>query len=249
VVVGASSPNIQVDTPTRAQQLSSPVRVSGSARNLYEGTVIVDVRGDGLPEPLATVPTTAAGSGPDLAPFSVDVPFEVPLAGRGAIVVRSDSGVEGTPEATVVPVRFGSQSAGETTQVTIFLQDQRGDFVPVTREVPRTTGVLRASLEQQLLGAYPGEQARGLSSPFSEDGQLLRGVTITEDGTAVVDFEPGIVDELAGADGAAVLASLDHTVFQFPTVTWVRYEVAGQCTDFAGIGTDLLCERRSRDEY
>jgi hypothetical protein len=249
VVVGASSPNIQVDTPTRAQQLSSPVRVSGSARNLYEGTVIVDVRGDGLPEPLATVPTTAAGSGPDLASFSVDVPFEVPLAGRGAIVVRSDSGVEGTPEATVVPVRFGSQSAGETTQVTIFLQDQRGDFVPVTREVPRTTGVLRASLEQQLLGAYPGEQARGLSSPFSEDGQLLRGVTITEDGTAVVDFEPGIVDELAGADGAAVLASLDHTVFQFPTVTWVRYEVGGECQSFAGLDTELLCERRSRDEY
>ena len=249
VVVGATSPNIRVDSPTKAKELSSPVTVSGAARNLYEGTVIVDVKSDGMPEPLATVPTTAGGSGPDLAPFSVAVPFEVPLAGKGAIVVRSDSGLEGTPEATVVPVRFGSQSAGDTMQVTVYLQDQSGDFVPVQRVVPFTAGVLRASLEQQLLGAYPGEQARGLTSPFSEDGQLLRGVTITEDRTAVVDLDPGIVDELAGADGAAVLASLDHTVFQFPSVTWVRYSVGGECRSFAGIDTGLLCERRSRDEY
>jgi hypothetical protein len=122
--------------------------------------------------------------------------------------------------------------------------------VPVQRVVPFTAGVLRASLEQQLLGAYPGEQARGLTSPFSEDGQLLRGVTITQDDrTAVVDLEPGIVDELAGADGADVLASLDRTVFQFPTVTWVRYSVGGECRSFAGLDTELLCERRSRDEY
>jgi hypothetical protein len=258
VVVGAYSPNIRVNTPERAQALSSPVRVDGHARNLYEGTVIVDVRADGLPEPLATVPTTATvGSeplaepphGPVLAPFSVDVPFEVPPAGRGAVVVRSDSGLEGTPEATVVPVRFGPQTAGDTVELTVFLQDEAGDFVGVPRIVPFTPGVLRASLEQQLLGASPGEQARGLRSPFSENADLLRGVTITEDRTAVVDLEPGVVEALAGADGAAVLASLDRTVFQFPTVTWVRYSVGGECADFAGIGTDLLCERRSRDEY
>ena len=250
VVTGATSPNIHVDTPPRGAEIPSPYHVSGEARNLYEGTVIVDVRSDGLPQPLATVPTTAAGSGPELAAFGVDVTFEVPLAGRGAIVVRSDSGLEGTPEATVVPVRFGPQRAGDTIEVTVFLQDPQGDFVPVQRTVPFTAGVLRASLEQQLLGASPDEQARGLTSPFSEDGQLLRGVTITqEDRTAVVTLEPGIVEALAGADGAAVLASLDRTVFQFPTVTWVRYEVGGECRSFAGIGTELLCERRTRDQY
>jgi hypothetical protein len=249
-VVGARSPNIRVSTPADVAELSSPVRVSGEARNLYEGTVIVDVRNEGVLEPLATVPTTAAGSGPELAAFSVDVSYEVPLGGKGAIVVRSDSGLEGTPEATVVPVRFGSQTTGETIQVTVFLQNPQGDFVPVRRTIPFTTGVLRASLEQQLLGTYPGEQARGLTSPFSEDGDLLRGVTITQDDrTAVIDFDPGIVDALAGADGAAVLAVLDRTVFHFSSVTWVRYSVGGQCADFAGIGTDLLCERRSRDEY
>ncbi|HZB72329.1 MAG TPA: Gmad2 immunoglobulin-like domain-containing protein [Acidimicrobiales bacterium] len=252
VVVGAYSPNIRVDTPERAQELTSPARVSGHARNLYEANVIVEVRFGGLSLPIATVPTAAGGSGPDLAPFSVDVPFEVPVAGRGAIVVHSDSGVEGTPEATVVPVRFGSQPAGETIEVTVFLQDAAGDFVPVTRTVPRTSGVLKASIEQQLLGADAREQARGLTSPFSDDGDQLRGVNITEPGTpastAVIDFEPGIVDALAGADGAAVLASLDRTVFQF-AVGWVRYSVGGECRSFAGIDTDLLCERRSRDEY
>ena len=249
VVTGAESPNVKVEAPARVAEISSPVRVSGSARNLYEANVIADVRAEGVLEPLVTTATTAAGSGPELAAFSVDLSFEAPGVRRGAIVVRSDSGIEGTPEATVVPVRFGPAAANDTTEVTVYLQDPQGDFVPVTRQVPRTTGVLRASLEQQLLGAYPGEQARGLTSPFSEDGQLLRGVTITEDRTAVVDLDPGIVDELAGADGAAVLASLDRTVFHFPTVTWVRYSVGGECRSFAGLDTELLCERRSRDEY
>jgi Immunoglobulin-like domain of bacterial spore germination/Sporulation and spore germination len=249
VVIGATSPNIEVDLPTNGSEVSSPVRVSGSARNLYEGTVIVDVRSEGVPTPLVTTPTTAAGSGPELAPFSADLSYEVPLAGRGAIVVRSDSGLEGTPEATVVPVRFGSQTAGETIEVTVFLEDEQGDFVPVQRTIPFTAGVLRASLEQLLMGTTPEEEARGLASPFSDDGDLLRGVTITEDRTAVVDLEPGIVDALAGADGAAVLASLDRTVFQFTSVTWVRYEVGGQCGSFAGIDADLLCERRTRDQY
>jgi hypothetical protein len=109
--------------------------------------------------------------------------------------------------------------------------------------------VLRASLLELLEGATSEEESRGLTSPFDDDASLLRGVTITEDRTAVVDFTPDVVDALADADGAAVLASLDHTVFQFPTVTWVRYEVGGGCASFAGIDTELLCERRSRDEY
>ena len=244
-VTGAASPNIEVDSPTTRTDVGSPVMVSGRARNLFEANVIVELRNE-AGDLVARTNTTAAGSGPELALFSVDVSFEA--TGRGAVIVSSDSGLEGTPEATVVPVTFAARAEGGT-EVTVFLQDPQGDFVPVTREVPRTTGVLRAALEQQLLGAYPGEQARGLTSPFSEDGQLLRGVTITGDGTAVVDFEPSIVDALAGADGAAVLASLDRTAFHFPTVTWVRYSVGGQCQDIAGIGTDLLCERRSRDPY
>jgi len=248
-VIGATSPNIVVDTPPQGLQLSSPVRVSGAARNLYESNVIVDVRAEGIPRAVATVATTAAGSGPELAPYSVDVPFEAPVAPRGAIVVRSDSGLEGTPEATVVPVAFGRPPAGDTIEVTVFLQDAHGDFVPVTRTIPSTAGVLRASLEQLLDGATAEEEARGLTSPFDGDAELLRGVTISDDRTAVVDLQPGVVDAVAGADGAAVLASLDHTVFQFPTVTWVRYSVGGECRSFAGIGTDLLCERRSRDEY
>jgi hypothetical protein len=38
-------------------------------------------------------------------------------------------------------------------------------------------------------------------------------------------------------------------VFQFPTVTWVRYTVGGECRAFAGIATDLVCEPRTRDQY
>jgi hypothetical protein len=179
----------------------------------------------------------------------VDVPFDASGAPRGAIVVRSDSGLEGTPEATVVPVTFAAPAAGATTEVTVYLQDQAGDFVPVTRRVPRTQAVLRASLEQLLLGATPEERARGLTSPFEDDADLLRGVNLTADGTVVVDLEPGFVAAVADAPGAAVLASFDHTVFQFPSAVWVSYRLGVECGTFAGIDPDLLCQPRTRDEY
>lgn len=253
VVIGAVSPNIRVDLPAAGTAITSPVRVSGQARNLFEGTVIVEVRTEAGDAPVVTVPGIAAGSGPELADFSVEVPFGGLPAGRGGIVVKSDSGLEGTPEATVVPLTFGSPPATDTTEVRVYLLDQRGDYVPVTRQVPRTTGVLRASLEQLLAGATPEEQARGLTSPFDDDAALLRGVTITPDGTAVVDLERGfgtaIPNSSTSAMSAAILASLDHTVFQFPSVVRVSYRFGGECGTFGEIDPDFLCEPRTRDEY
>jgi len=211
------------------------------------------VRASGADAPLATVPTTAAGSGSELAPFSVDVPFDTPGTGRGAIVVRSDSGLEGTPEATVVPLTFAAQAAPATTEITVYLQDQAGDFVPVTRQVPRTQAVLRAALEQLLIGATAEEEARGLSSPFSDDADLLRGVTITPDGTAVVDLVADFADRIPNSSTSAmsfaILGSLDHTVFQFPSVVWVSYRFGGECGTFGEIDPDVLCQPRTRDEY
>jgi hypothetical protein len=249
--VSAASPNLVVDAPALGASASSPLRVSGRGRNLYEANVIVEVRvefaGAGLP--LAVVPTTAAGSGPDLAPFSVDVPFDASGATRGAVVVRSDSGLEGTPEATVVPVDFPAPDPGATTEIQVFLQDAQQDFVPVTRSVPRTQAVLRAALEQLLTGATPEEEARGLSSPFSDDADLLRSVTITGNGTAVVDLDPSFGTAVADSPNAAVLGSLDHTVFQFPSVVWVSYRFGGECGTFGEIDPSLLCDPRTRDEY
>jgi hypothetical protein len=249
-VVGAVSPNIQVAAPAANAGVSSPATVSGQARNLYEGNVIVEVR-DGSGAVLGTNFTTAAGSGPELAPFSTEVSFDEGVGPIGAVVVKSDSGLGGTPEATVVPVDFGATSA--TTEVTVFLVDDSGDFVPVTREVPRTTGVLRAALLELLEGATPEEQAQGLSSPFDDHGDLLRGVTITEGDRAVVDLDPNfgsrIPNSSTSAMSTAILGSLDRTVFQFPNVLWVSYRFGGECGTFGEIDPAFLCEPRTRDQY
>jgi hypothetical protein len=225
--------------------------VAGEARNLFEGTVIVEVR-DGSGAILTTMSTTADGSGPELARFAVQVAFSPPV-GRGAIVVKSDTGIEGTPEATVVPVTFGAGGAQPTMEVTVFLVDQEQDFVPVTRQVRRTAGVLRAALEQLLLGATPEDEARGLGSPFDDHADLLRGVTISEDGTAIVDLDPDfglrIDNSSTSAVSYAILGSLDRTVFQFPSVVRVAYRFGGECGTFYDSSPDYLCEPRTRDEY
>jgi hypothetical protein len=249
-VISAESPDIEVTAPEPTTELSSSFRVTGRARNLYEGTVIVEVRPDGPQDaPVITVPGTASGSGPEFADFSVEIPFEGLPGGRGAIVVKTDSGVGDTPEATVVPVTFAPAPPSATTELRVYVIDGRGDFVPATRQVPRTEGVLRAALEQLLAGTTPEEEARGLRSPFDGDAGMLLGVTITEGRTAIVDLDARFPQAVDGDSGAEVLASLDHTVFQFPSVLRVAYHLDGQCGTFAGIDTDLLCEPRTRDEY
>lgn len=253
IVTGADSPNIRVEAPARAAEITSPVVVSGRARNLFEGNVVVDVRAEGTAEPLAIGATTAAGSGPELAPFTLDLPYELAPVREGVIVVRSDSGLAGTAQATVVPVRFGPQTTADTTDVTVHLLDAQQDFVPVTRQVPRTTGVLRAALLELLEGATPEEEARGLTSPFDDDADLLRGVTISENGTAVVDLVPDfglrIPNSSTSAMSYAILGSLDRTVFQFPSVTWVSYRFGGECGTFFDVDPEFLCEPRTRDQY
>jgi spore germination protein GerM len=141
-----------------------------------------------------------------------------------------------TPSFTAVPVGFDAASA--TTTLTVFFTDSSGDVTAVTRTVPQTVGVLRASLEQLLLGPTDAEQASGLSSFFSAagTGDLAVDVTIQDGGTAVVDLDSRLPERIPNASTSAgsqqLVAELNATVFQFPTVTAVEYRLGGSCEAF-----------------
>jgi hypothetical protein len=269
-VVGAASPHVLVDQPMAGAVAGSPLAVRGRATG-YEGTVVAQVRQDGMRAgaSLGEAVGTAGGPG-ELGPLSLDVPFRTPTEPAGALVVSTDTGLDGVgvPEATVVRVAFGAAGdrptadrppppapaactppapatapAAEEMEVVVYLvcdAAAAGDatiasgevFVPVTRVVPRTTGVLRTALQALLAGTEPAEAEAGLSSTFSgATGGLLAGVTLT-DGTAVVDLAATVDGASTSAGSVLFRGQLDRTVLQFATVERVEYRLGGDCDAF-----------------
>ena len=241
-VISTTSSNIRLDGDRLLNGAATPIDVSGEAA-AYEGTVQIEVREAGMEagEALGQDFVTAGALG-NLAPFAADIAFDPPTTeGLGALVLFTESAVDGsTLEATVVGLNFGAGSGAPTTtapgqtEVTVFFLAGE-EVVRVTRSVPATSGVLAASLEQLLVGPTEEERAKGLHSLFPEDAAgKLRGVTIDEEGHVVVDFAPSVVNGGAGtsAGSTLLLAQLNATVFQFPTVSSVEYRTDGSCEAF-----------------
>lgn len=106
VVVGCAASRIFVDQPAPSAQVTSPLTVRGRAQ-AYEGTVTVQVRGDGATAPLGQ--SFGTGGGTEVLPYEATVTFTRPPTPRGTLVVsepRADTDTQGPAAATVVRIRF-----------------------------------------------------------------------------------------------------------------------------------------------
>ena len=104
-VLGAATANITVDTPAADAAITAPVTVTGSAL-AFEGTVGVEVRQDGVRQPIGTGFVT--GGGDEMQPFTGQIDFSPPSANHGALVLVTQSAMDGqTLEAAVLRVQFG----------------------------------------------------------------------------------------------------------------------------------------------
>lgn len=99
------SPAILVESPLPDAEVTSPLRITGTA-NTFEATFIINVvDGDGLivydDFAMATSGTGTRGT------FDVTVTFEVPTAGIGAVIVFEESAEDGSQINVVeIPVRI-----------------------------------------------------------------------------------------------------------------------------------------------
>jgi hypothetical protein len=123
---------------------------------------------------------------------------------------------------------------GVEPRVQVYFHAAEDSVVAVPRRVPpgRT---LAATLRMQLRGPTEGERARGLYSWFSPaTASMLLNASVT-DGRAVVDFG-GLNEVIPGASSAAgsqeLLQELNRTVFQFPEIQSVEYQIQGSCDAF-----------------
>ena len=104
-VLGSASQNVIVQSPRVRAIIDSPLTVSGQAR-VFEGNVELDLRADGVAEPLFTGNVTG-GAGPDFGQFEGTFEFSDPATGGGALLATVPSAKDGTvAEAAVMRVFF-----------------------------------------------------------------------------------------------------------------------------------------------
>jgi len=268
-VLGAATANIEVTRPSTGDEIRSPARVTGRAL-AFEGNVQVEVREDGGPGAIGAGFVT--GGGDVLRPFDGSISFETARSPYGALVFFTVSAENGEVwEATALRVRLVSTDidaaacgrylsprfSPSTSQMEVkayFNCDADGagtSLFPAYRLVPRSPGVLRASLDALLAGPNATEREARIGSWFSDaTAGMIRSVTI-RDGHAVVDFDdlrPVIPNASTSAGSARLLSQLDTTVFQFRSVTSVEYRLEGDCSAFNEWLQFGGCKPRTRAE-
>ena len=106
-VLGASTPNLRLESPAALATIASPVILSGQS-TAFEATVNVQIRQDGMLTPLKE-DILMGGANGDMGPFSKSISFPHPNSRAGAIVLKTMSAKDGNiSEASVIRVSFSS---------------------------------------------------------------------------------------------------------------------------------------------
>lgn len=142
-------------------------------------------------------------------------------------------------EPTCVRPGVAAPGPGKMAVLVFFTCAQDGDESPpvaLSRVVPQSPAVLRTALDQLLAGPDQAERAAGFSSWFSDaTAGMVNSVALEPNGRAIVDLgdlRPIIPGASSSAGSRLLLSQLDATVFQFPSVRSVRYQLNGSCDAF-----------------
>jgi hypothetical protein len=105
-VLGASTPDLRLESPGVGATIGSPVTVSGRSTS-FEGLVLVTVLRQGDPNPLGQLPVQGGANG-TVAPFTGQVHYDAPDVGTaGAVLLSTESAEDGRVwQATIVPVQL-----------------------------------------------------------------------------------------------------------------------------------------------
>lgn len=146
--------------------------------------------------------------------------------------------VPSAPPTTIPDTTPGPDDQPSDSEVLVYLLDpQDSDCAAVTPVVRRVQSprVLSGAIEALLAGPTAEERQAGYDSWFSEEvGWGLASVSVT-DGVARIDFtedSPRIPNASTSCGSMALLAQLDSTATQFPTVDRAVYSLGGDIRAF-----------------
>jgi spore germination protein GerM len=145
----------------------------------------------------------------------------------------------------LLTVGLGSVAAQKAEMMTIKLYfgnerlnpnwDDCNKVFPVTRQIPKTSAVATAALQELFKGTTNEEEAKQYSS-FSpqETAGILKSVNV-KNGAAYVNFTKCVYEQMGNATsscGGGFFAMVDETLYQFPTIKKVYYAIEGNTNDF-----------------
>ena len=126
----------------------------------------------------------------------------------------------------------GAGAVGTDSVEVWFSRD--GNPSPVTR--PALGSPLAAALRALVRGPSPEEREAGVTSWFSDSSAFVLRRVRAETSHVEVDFRNDLKRLAPGAGSSTgseqLLASLDSTLFQFPWVRTVEYQMEGSCEAF-----------------
>lgn len=230
--------NIRVVKPAPGAIISSPLQIEGEARLWYfEASFPVKLVDDNGAV-LAQVPAQAQSDWmtENFVPFKAELKFYLPATEKGKLILSKDnpSGLPQYDEQIEIPVIF---EKFETTKLKVFFNNSKLDpevscnrVFAVEREVPKTTTVARAALEELLRGPLDAEKAAGFFTSINPGVKIQK--LIIENGVAKVDFDETLERAVGGSCRvAAISAEIRETLKQFPTVKSVIISIDGRTED------------------
>jgi hypothetical protein len=170
--------------------------------------------------------------------FETTLNFQSASVQSGTLVFHNEnpSGLPENNREFVLPVKI-TKSSGETIKVLAYFNNNKMDpevscnkVFSVEREVPETTAVARASLDELLKGSTSEEQTAGFFTSINQ-GVKIQSLII-ENGTAKVDFDEQLETAVGGScKVSAIRAQITQTLMQFSTVKNVVISINGRTED------------------
>jgi hypothetical protein len=173
--------------------------------------------------------------------FTGTVKVEEGYSGEAVLVLKKDnpSGLPENDDRVDIPVKIvPSPTAEEKSSVKVFFgrysTDSSMDACTVvsslTREVPKTSAVGKAALEELLKGPNAMEISDGYFTSMNE-GVSLKSLTI-RDGVAYADFDEALERSVGGSCRVlAIRTQIIETLKQFPSVKEVVISIDGRTED------------------
>lgn len=230
---------IRIASPRPNQTVTSPLAITGEARNWYfEATFpikILDSQGSVLAQWYAQA--DGEWMTENFVPFTGELNFIVPQGETHGTLVLAKSNASGLPEhddELIVPVQFGNNP--EMTSVKIYLLPENAGGAPNfncaeveerERLVPRTAAIAHTAVSELLKGPTGAEVGLGFTTALNYGVDIQR--LVIENGVAEVDFS---VQLGAGVGGScrvtAIRAQIENTLRQFPSVQSVVISINGE---------------------
>ena len=137
---------------------------------------------------------------------------------------------------------YGQSS--KTTTIKVYFSNEKlnpniddcNKVYPVTRKIPKTTGIAKAALEEMFKGVTKEEEAKGYGSiPTAESNGILKSINV-KNGAAYVNFTTRVLEQMGTATtscgGGQYFGMIEKTLTQFPTIKKVYYAVEGNTNEF-----------------